>query len=151
MEKMKHWQNEMSEKFSETFNALRKEDKGGDKSIATVSVDLREKNDSYILRMHLPDRDLEKVEVTLENNSLSIIAPAEGKAARYQQTLVLTGLAADAKPVIERQKEGQPDHRDHPEGRRPRPTKTRRSRPRNPRWKAGTATCWTAWDGCIRR
>jgi HSP20 family protein len=104
MEKMKHWQNEMSEKFSETFNALRKEDKGGDKSIAMVSVDLREKNDGYILRMHLPDRDLDQVEVTLENNSLSITAPAEGKAAHYQQTLVLTGLAADAKPAIERRK-----------------------------------------------
>ena len=99
MEKMKHWQNEMSEKFSDTFNSLRKEVKGGDKSIAMVSVDLREKNDSYILRMHLPDRDLDQVEVTLENNNLSITAPAEGKAARYQQTLVLSGLAADAKPV----------------------------------------------------
>lgn len=104
MEKMKHWQNEMSEKFSDTFNSLRKEVKGGDRSIAMVSVDLREKNDSYILRMHLPDRDLDQVEVTLENNNLSITAPAEGKAARYQQTLVLSGLAADAKPVIERRK-----------------------------------------------
>ncbi|MEY3896128.1 MAG: hypothetical protein RLZZ214_1648 [Verrucomicrobiota bacterium] len=104
IEKMKHWQNEMSEKFSETFNALRKEDKSGDKSIAMVSVDLREKSDSYILRVHLPDRNVDQVEVTLENNSLSIMAPAEGKAALYQQTLTLTGLAAGAKPVIERRK-----------------------------------------------
>lgn len=104
VEKMKHWQNEMSEKFSDTFNALRNESKSGDKSIAMVSVDLREKNDNYVLRMHLPDRDLDQVEVTLEDNSLTITAPAEGKAARYQQTLSLTGLAAEAKPAIERRK-----------------------------------------------
>lgn len=102
VEKMKRWQNEMSDKFSETFNALRNESRNKDKSIAMVSVDLREGNDSYVLRLNLPDRDLEKIEVTLDGDNLSIVAPAEGKAARYEQTLVLTSVAMAAKPVIER-------------------------------------------------
>jgi HSP20 family protein len=102
VEKMKQWQNAMSDKFSETFNTLRKDNKSKEQAIAMVSVNLREKIDSYILRLNLPDRDLAKVEVTLENDSLSITVPAEGKAARYQQTIVLTGIAAGTKPVVER-------------------------------------------------
>lgn len=100
--KMKDWQDEMSEKFSDTFNELRKELK---RSGHMVSVDLREKNDSYVIRLNLPDRDLQKTEVKLEGNTLSIVAPAEGNVSRYEQTLVLSGLAADAKPVIERKQD----------------------------------------------
>lgn len=102
VEKMKRWQNEMSDKFSETFNALRNENRNKEKSIAMVSVDLREGNDNYVLRLNLPDRNLEKIEVTLDGDNLSIVAPAEGKAARYEQTLVLTSVAMATKPVIER-------------------------------------------------
>lgn len=102
VEKMKQWQNAMSEKFSETFNTLRKDNKSKEQAIAMASVNLREKSDGYILRLNLPDRDLAKVEVALENDNLSITAPAEGKAARYQQTIVLTGIAAGTKPVVER-------------------------------------------------
>ncbi len=102
VEKMRQWQNAMSDKFSETFNTLRGDAKNKDRSMAMVTVNLREKSDAYILRLNLPDRDLEKVEVTLENNNLTITAPEEGKALRHQQTIVLSGIAADTKPVIER-------------------------------------------------
>lgn len=101
-ERMKQWQDEMSDKFSDTFKDLRKSPQVHDQSSAIVLADLREKKDSYVLRLNLPDRDLDKVEVNLKDNDLTITSPATGQEPRYQQTLILTGLAPDAKPAIER-------------------------------------------------
>jgi HSP20 family molecular chaperone IbpA len=104
-EKMKNWQNEMSDKFSDTFKDLRRDFKDSDKTMAMVSVDLREKNDSYVIRLNLPDRDVGKTEVTLQGSSVSILVPAEGKGARYEQTVVLSDVAPGAQPVIERKQD----------------------------------------------
>jgi HSP20 family molecular chaperone IbpA len=99
-EKMKKWQEEMSEKFRDSYKSLRGEK--SEKSAATASVDLREQDESYTVRLNLPDRDLDKVEVTLEGDELHIVAPAEGKASRYEQTVQLSGASSEAKLQIER-------------------------------------------------
>src|SRR5438132_1049740 len=83
IEKMKKWEDEMSDKFRDTFKSLRKAEK--EMSIATASVDLREQKDSYTIRLNLPNRDLNKVDVRLEGDTLRIVAPAEQKAGRYEQ------------------------------------------------------------------
>ncbi len=100
VEKMEKWQGKMSEKFRDTWKSLRGASK--EKSIATASVDLREDKDSYTVRLNLPDRDLEKVEIKLEGETLRIVAPAGEKAGRYEQTIALAGVASHAPPKIER-------------------------------------------------
>ncbi|MDP9292632.1 MAG: Hsp20 family protein [Verrucomicrobiota bacterium] len=100
IQKMKKWEDEMSDKFRDTFKSLRKEDK--EQSIATASVDLREQKDSYTVRLNLPNRDLDKLTIKLEGDTLSIVAPAENKAWRYEQVVALNGVAPDATPTIER-------------------------------------------------
>jgi HSP20 family molecular chaperone IbpA len=103
LEKVERWQDKMSEKFRDTWRDLRKD--GGKASSISASVDLREQHDSYTVRLNLPDRDLDKVEIKLDGETLHIVAPASGKAGRYQQTVMLPGVAAGAKPGIERRKD----------------------------------------------
>ena len=100
IEKMEKWQDKMSEKFRDTWKNLRGASK--EKSMATASVDLREDKDSYTVRLNLPDRDLEKVEIKLEGDTLRIVAPAGEKAGRYEQTIALAGVASYAQPKVER-------------------------------------------------
>ncbi len=100
IEKMEQWQDKMSDKFRDTWKSLRGENK--EKSVATASVDLREDKDNYTLRLNLPDRDLEKVDIKLEGDTLRIVAPAGEKAGRYEQAVALAGVASDAQPKIER-------------------------------------------------
>jgi HSP20 family molecular chaperone IbpA len=101
-EKMKDWQEKMSDAFRDTWRGLWRAKSLGLASVSTASVDLREQPESYTLRLNLPERDLNKVEVALEADTLKITAPAEGKAARYEQAITLAGIAPDAKPQIER-------------------------------------------------
>ena len=105
-EKMKEWQEKMSDAFRESWERLW-QDRGAknlDASTATaVSIDLREQKDSYTLRLHLPNRDLEKVQIDLSGDTLRIVAPPEGKAARYEQSMQLDDLTAGSTPQIERQ------------------------------------------------
>lgn len=103
LEKVERWQDKMSDKFRDTWRNLRN-DRGGKTSVAFASVDLREQEDNYTVRLNLPDRDLDKVMITLDGATLRIIAPAD-KAGSYEQTLVLAGVESDAKPRIERKKE----------------------------------------------
>jgi len=100
MEKMKEWQDAMSKKFHDTFKKLKEESK--EKPLTTASADLREENDYYVVRLNLPERSLEKVEVKLNGSTLHIVAPAEDQAGRYEQTLTLTGVGPDASLVIDR-------------------------------------------------
>ena len=100
VEKMKQWEDEMSRKFHDTFKNLWADSK--EKPLTTASADLREQKDNYIVRLNLPARDLEKVEVKLDGNTLHIVAPAEKQAARYEQTITLSGVASDAPLVIDR-------------------------------------------------
>ena len=100
LEKMERWQDKMSEKFRDTWKNLRGASK--EKSSATASVDLREDKNGYTVRLNLPDRDLEKVEIRLEGDTLRIVAPAGEKAGRYEQTIALAGAAPHAQPKVER-------------------------------------------------
>jgi HSP20 family protein len=99
-EKMEQWQEKMTETFRDAWKNLRRDNKSG--SDSTASLDLREQKDSYTVRLNLPARDLEKVKITLSDGALHIAAPAEDKAGRYEQTLKLDGVASDAEPKIER-------------------------------------------------
>ena len=104
-EKMKEWQEKMSDAFRESWERLW-QDRGAknlDASTATAaSIDLREQKDSYTLRLHLPNRDLDKVQIDLSGDTLRIVAPPEGKAARYEQSIQLDDLTAGSTPQVER-------------------------------------------------
>jgi HSP20 family molecular chaperone IbpA len=102
LEKVQDWQNEMSDKFRDTWKKLRQE---GNPSIVSASVDLREQEKSYMLRLDLPGRDLDKVDVSLKGDTLHIVVPEGGNLGRYEQRVVLGDAEAGAKPVIERKKE----------------------------------------------
>ena len=103
-ETMKEWQEKISDAFRDSWED--RDDKNPDASTVTAaSVDLREQQDSYILRLHLPNRDLDKVQIELSGDALRIVAPPEGKAARYEQSIQLDNLTAGATPQIERQPE----------------------------------------------
>lgn len=100
--KVEQWQDSMSDKFGDTWRKLRSD--GGNTSVVSASVDLREQIDSYTVRLNLPGRDLDKVQIKLEGETLRIVAPAE-KAGSYEQTVVLAGADTEAEPRIERKKE----------------------------------------------
>ena len=103
LEKVERWQDKMSDRFRDTWRNLRS-DRGGKTSVISASVDLREQDDSYTVRLNLPGRDLDKVGIKLDGETLSIIAPAD-KAGSYEQTVVLAGVEPGAEPRIERKKE----------------------------------------------
>jgi HSP20 family protein len=100
VDKMKQWQDRMSDKFRDTWEGWR--GKKGGNSVSAAAVDLREQKDSYTVRLKLPERDLDKVDIKLEGESLHIAAPAEKKAGGYEQTITLANVAPDAKLVIDR-------------------------------------------------
>ena len=100
-----NWQEKMSETFRDTWRGLWQDKDAkniGDSTLATASVDLREQQDSYTLRLNLPNRDVDKVKINLSGETLRIVAPAEGKAGRYEQDIRLEGVDANATPQIER-------------------------------------------------
>jgi len=101
-EKIQNWQNVMSDKFRDTWKKLRKD---GTPSVVSASIDLREQEKSYMLRLDLPGRDLEKVEISLKGDTLHIVVPEGRDLGRYEQSVVLSGALAGAEPVIERKKE----------------------------------------------
>ena len=108
LERMDRWQDRMTDTFRDTWQKLwgEKDSKAlSERSLATASVDLREQKDSYTIRLNLPNRDLSKVDVTVEGDSLRIVAPAEEKAGRYEQVVALSGVAAGAQPKVERNPE----------------------------------------------
>ena len=100
--KLHEWQDKMSDKFRDTWKNLRNE---GKPSVVSASFDLREQEKSYMLRLDLPGRDLEKVDINLKGDTLHIVVPEADTMARYEQTVVLAGADTGAKPVIERKKE----------------------------------------------
>ncbi|HEX2750526.1 MAG TPA: Hsp20 family protein, partial [Verrucomicrobiales bacterium] len=68
---------------------------------SSASVDLREQSDSYVLRLNLPGRTLDRVNIELDGNVLHIDAPAENNAGKYEQSITLAD-AAGSTPEIER-------------------------------------------------
>jgi HSP20 family molecular chaperone IbpA len=101
---LKKWQEKMSDTFQDAIKGL---GKGGaeNKPAGAVSADFREQNDSYMLRLDLPHRTLDKVEVNLTGETLRITAPEEGGTQRYEQSITLKDVPANAAPVIERRQE----------------------------------------------
>src|SRR4051812_44095365 len=70
VEKMKEWQDKMTDTFHNAWEGWQTKNDGH--SVAAASVDLREQKDSYMLRLNLPNRDLNKVDIKLEGESLHI-------------------------------------------------------------------------------
>ena len=106
IQKMKAWQDKMSEVFRDTWQGLRHDQDAknlGESTLTTASVDLREEQDNYIVRLNLPNRNLDTVEISLFGDTLHIVAPNKGKAGRYEQNIHLEGVTAKMAPKIERQ------------------------------------------------
>lgn len=106
IEKTKQLQNRMSGMFRDTWSELRDsidaKNRAGH-SLSTASVDVREQNSSYTVRVSLPGRDIEKTEVGMVNGKhLRIFAPANGKSGPYEQIVILDRLAPGAKPDVEK-------------------------------------------------
>ena len=75
-------------------------------ALTDASMDLRELSDAYVMRLHLPGRDIKLVEVSVtDGRILKITAPTSGKLGPYEQSVTLDGLAPDAKPEIEKRPE----------------------------------------------
>jgi HSP20 family molecular chaperone IbpA len=107
-DKMRDWQEEMSQAFHDTWKDLWQNKSAKSLSgslISTASMDLREQPDNYTVRLNLPNRNLDKVDVKITGGTLHIVAPAEGNASLYEQDVKLADVAADAKPVIERKQD----------------------------------------------
>jgi HSP20 family molecular chaperone IbpA len=100
VDKMKQWQDKMSNTFRDAWEGWR--GRKEEESVGAASMILREQRDKYILRLNLPNRDLNNVEIKLEGNSLHIAAPAEKKVAGYEQTINLSNIVADSKLQIDR-------------------------------------------------
>jgi HSP20 family protein len=100
LDQVQKWENEMTDKFRDTFKDLRADNK--ENSISSASLDLREQKDSYTVRLNLPGRDLSKAEISLEGSSLHVVAPAEANAGRYEQSVDLPDATLNGKLVIDR-------------------------------------------------
>ena len=107
-ERMRDQSRQMQEKMSQHFHKAwsgMKEAMPGSKGaeLADASMDLREQNDSYVMRLHLPERDIKSVEVNItDGRVLRVSAPASGAAGAYEQSVTLDMLVPGAKPEIEK-------------------------------------------------
>jgi HSP20 family protein len=86
-------QERMSQIFRDSLNKPHDQ-----KSAYAASVDVREQPEKYIVRLHLPERDVSKVQVSLEGRTLKIDAE-QG----YEQSIVLRQARPNAKLDIDRQ------------------------------------------------
>jgi len=104
-EQSQQMQEKMSQHFHRAWSGMRDMMPGSKGSAAAdASMDLREQNNSYVMRLHLPERDVKSVEASIiDGKVLRVTAPASGAMGGYEQSVVLEGLVADAKPEIERQ------------------------------------------------
>jgi len=115
MEKMKNWQERMSDNFRDQWKEVR-QSANARLPLATASVDLREQNDGYtVIHVYLPDRKMSDAEVTIDGQTLKI--HAEEKTSKtvdgaeieqesaYSQVLTLPGPVVADQLKIER-KEG---------------------------------------------
>lgn len=104
-EQSRQMQEKMSQHFHRAWSGMRDAMPGRKGSaLADASMDLREQNDSYVMRLHLPERDVKSVEASIiDGKVLRVTAPASGAMGAYEQSVTLEGLVADAKPEIEKQ------------------------------------------------
>ena len=106
-ERSKQMQENMSQHFHRAWTGMRdamRGHKGAGKPLADASMDLREQSDSYVLRLHFPDRDINLVEAGLsDGRNLHVTAPASGTLGAYEQNIILEEVAPGAKPELEKQ------------------------------------------------
>ena len=103
-ERSRQIQDKMSQHFHRAWNGMKEAMPGRKGSaMADASMDLREQNDCYVMRLHLPGRDIKLVEVNISDGRvLRVSAPASDKLGAYEQSVTLEGLNTDAKPEIEK-------------------------------------------------
>jgi HSP20 family molecular chaperone IbpA len=105
-ERSKQMQEKMSQHFHRTWSGMRdsmRGHKGMGKPLADASMDLREQSDSYVLRLHFPDRDINLVEVGIaDGKNLRVTAPASGTLGAYEQNITLEDVTPGAKPEVEK-------------------------------------------------
>lgn len=103
-ERSRQMQEKMSQHFHRAWSGMKDAMPGRKGSaMADASMDLREQSDCYVLRLHLPERDIKLVEVSISDGRvLRITAPASGALGAYEQSVTLEGLVPDAKPEVEK-------------------------------------------------
>lgn len=103
-ERSKQMQEKMSQHFHRAWSGMRDAMPGRKGSaLADASMDLREQSDSYVMRLHLPERDVKLVEASIaDGRILKVTAPASGTLGAYEQSVTLEGLIPSAKPEIEK-------------------------------------------------
>lgn len=105
-ERSKQIQEKMSQHFHRAWSNMRDAmcgHKGAGKPLADASMDLREQSDSYVLRLHFPDRDINLVEVGIaDGKNLRVTAPASGTLGAYEQNITLEDVTPGAKPEVEK-------------------------------------------------
>jgi HSP20 family protein len=90
--RIRKFQNHLSKIFRDTH------DKDVSKAAYSASVDVREGLENYTVRIHLPERDVSKVDVSLDGRTLRIAGEQS-----YEQSIVLRHAKPDAKLDTERQ------------------------------------------------
>ena len=105
-ERSRQMQEKMSQHFHRTWSGMRdamRGHKGAGKPLADASMDLREQSDTYVLRLHFPDRDIDLVEVGIaDGRNLRVTAPASGTLGAYEQNITLEEVTPGAKPEVEK-------------------------------------------------
>jgi HSP20 family protein len=103
-ERSKQMQEKMSQHFHRAWSGMRDAMPGRKGSaLADASMDLREQSDSYVMRLHLPERDINLVEVGIaDGRNLRVTAPASGTLSAYEQNITLEEVTPGAKPEVEK-------------------------------------------------
>jgi HSP20 family molecular chaperone IbpA len=103
-ERSKQMQEKMSQHFHRAWSGMRDAMPGRkDSALADASMDLREQSDSYVMRLHLPERDINLVEVGIaDGRNLRVTAPASGTLGAYEQNITLEEITPGAKPEVEK-------------------------------------------------
>ena len=103
-ERSKQMHEKMSQHFHRAWSGMRDAMPGRKGSaLADASMDLREQSDSYVMRLHLPERDINLVEVGIaDGRNLRVTAPASGTLSAYEQNITLEEVTPGAKPEVEK-------------------------------------------------
>jgi HSP20 family molecular chaperone IbpA len=101
-------ESEMDSIFKDTFQKF---GNWFEQSKFASSIDLREQNDSYVVRLFMPNADTSKVNATVNGNALHITVSGQQGASqgntsqRYEQTIGLPGPVQAGKLKIDRKQD----------------------------------------------
>jgi HSP20 family molecular chaperone IbpA len=105
---MQRLKEQMNSIFADTFDSF---GDWFDRSSLASSTDVRENKDDYVVRAYVPDSKTSKINATVENNALHIIAAGQQKensatqSERYEQIISLPGPVQRDKMQIERKED----------------------------------------------